>query len=108
MKYAYLFLISFFTFGNETIINNTKYVDRIITKPVYKTKKVYVEKQKANSISVLALQGKFGYTLNNDLVREEYKQDMGLMYQKDVNQFRFTVGGTLRGTGFIGVGLNFD
>lgn len=108
MKILLICFCSFLIFAEDTIINNTKYVEKIILKPVYKTKKVIVENKKTNAISFLALYGKFGYQLTDELVREQYQPDFGMMYQKDIDQFRFTAGGTLKGTGFIGVGLLFD
>jgi hypothetical protein len=32
---------------------------------------------------------------------------VGLMYQHDFDAIRFSVGGTIQGTGFLGIGLNF-
>lgn len=91
----------------------TKYVDRVIKKPVVKkvVKKVYVKKKpKVNSLSLLGHYGRFSYELQDGGTRvsEEFQPDVGIMYQRDVSDsFRLSIGGTVRGTGTIGVGYNW-
>lgn len=64
-----------------------------------------------NSLSILGvaattkLQSSFtdiSYKASND-----YEPDLGVMYQRDFNAFRATLGATIKGTVLIGAGLRF-
>jgi len=86
------------------------------TRVVKKVKKVYVKrKQRKHSVSLLGLASKTkletrsvnGGGASEFEAETKYEPDMGLMYQYDFDRVRGTVGGTLNGSAFIGVGFNF-
>lgn len=86
---------------------------KVITKVKTKIKKVYVKpKRKKNSISLLGVAAKTDYEVIESAtstdVDKQYEADFGVMYQRDVSEsIRFSIGGTVNGTGMIGLGWNY-
>lgn len=87
----------------------------------YKTKvvkqRVYVKPKEYNhSLSLLGMASKTRLeTTEEDLgggnqriqAETEYEADLGVMYQYDHERLRFSIGGSLNGTGFLGAGIKF-
>lgn len=88
-----------------------KYKTKVKVKYKKKIKKVYI-KPKRNALSLIGGMnptkiGKVEDTNFGHRVETEHQPDIGLMYQHDFSRFRFSIGGTMRGFGFIGGGFTF-
>lgn len=76
-------------------------------------KQVREEKQdiKRNSLSLLGVASttKLESSLEGTTFKanNEYQPDLGLMYQRDFNSIRATLGATIRGTFLLGAGVKF-
>lgn len=95
-----------------------KIVEKVIEKPIYRTVERKVVKEvepNKNAISLLGLASPTGFksasahSQNSGQIKveTEYEPDLGLMYQRDFSSFRFSIGGTINGTGFLGGGFTF-
>ena len=76
-----------------------------------KVKKVYI-KPKKNALSLIGGMnptkiGSVEETSFGHRVNTKHEPDFGLMYQHDFNRFRLSIGGTMRGFGFLGGGFTF-
>lgn len=92
-----------------------KEVVKEVIKEVQVTKEVIVvqkEQSNKNAISLVGLISPTGVRLTRTpttaTISNSYQADVGLMYQRDVKEnVRFSIAGTVRGTGFLGIGLTF-
>ena len=80
---------------------------KVITK-----NKTFVKYPLRNSISLMGFAQRTRLDIdesNSDYtVDREHEFDLGLMYQRDLTRrIRFSLGGNLDGTGFVGMGFNF-
>ena len=99
--------------GNVTVIQNC---GDHATKEVVVTKTVVVVREaskKKNSISLLGGVSPTSLSVTNNgggnySYQNNYQADAGLMFQRDLSDsIRGTLGGTVRGNAFLGLGLNF-
>jgi hypothetical protein len=89
---------------------------KVKRKVVNKVRKIYLKKKEYNhSLSLLGMASKTKLESDEQIIggnqRVEtetvYEGDGGVMYQYDHNRLRFSIGGSLNGTGFLGAGFKF-
>jgi len=100
------------TTGTTWVIQNCG--DNATVKEVTKTVVVEVQApKKRNNISLLGVANPTNLQVTNQgggnySYQNSYQADAGLMYQRDLSDsIRGSLGGTVRGTAFLGLGLNF-